>query len=168
MSSSKPLALAYCFKHVFAFLSSAKLPISQALQAIRCVFVQKSLAAWLKNVWFAGLWTTGDGEIECPLSEDMFFLPQQPFMPLGTLRQQLLFPSGQPYSAPALHSNQTSTVFMTFEIRYVIQDCNLQLSHCECCHLRLSEYKNHKYNASSAVWHVRRFLQSAQRQQCTC
>ena len=62
------------------------------------------LAAWLRNVWFAGLWTTGDGEIECPLSEDMFFLPQQSFMPLGTLRQQLLFPSGQPYSAPALHS----------------------------------------------------------------
>ena len=44
----------------------------------------------------AGLWTTGSGEIECPLAEDMFFLPQQPFMPLGTLRQQLLFPSGTP------------------------------------------------------------------------
>lgn len=42
----------------------------------------------------AGLWTTGSGEIECPLAEDMFFLPQQPFMPLGSLRQQLLFPSG--------------------------------------------------------------------------
>ena len=49
-----------------------------------------------KSVLLAGLWTTGDGEIECPLAEDMFFLPQQPFMPLGTLRQQLLFPSGQP------------------------------------------------------------------------
>lgn len=36
----------------------------------------------------------GSGVIECPVSEDMFFLPQQPFMPLGTLRQQLLFPSG--------------------------------------------------------------------------
>ncbi|DBB06377.1 hypothetical protein WJX77_005903 [Trebouxia sp. C0004] len=43
----------------------------------------------------AGLWTTGNGEIECPPAEDMFFLPQQPFMPLGTLRQQLLFPSGE-------------------------------------------------------------------------
>ncbi|KAL3153965.1 hypothetical protein ABBQ32_013522 [Trebouxia sp. C0010 RCD-2024] len=43
----------------------------------------------------AGLWTTGNGEIECPLAEDMFFLPQQPFMPLGSLRQQLLFPSGE-------------------------------------------------------------------------
>ncbi len=42
----------------------------------------------------AGLWTIGNGEIECPPAEDMFFLPQQPFMPLGTLRQQLLFPSG--------------------------------------------------------------------------
>lgn len=26
--------------------------------------------------------------------ENLFFLPQKPFMPLGTLRQQLLFPSG--------------------------------------------------------------------------
>ncbi|KAA6422215.1 MAG: ABC transporter [Trebouxia sp. A1-2] len=43
----------------------------------------------------AGLWTIGNGEIECPPAEDMFFLPQQPFMPLGTLRQQLLFPSGE-------------------------------------------------------------------------
>lgn len=43
----------------------------------------------------AGLWSSGSGEIECPPAEDMFFLPQQPFMPLGTLRQQLLFPSGE-------------------------------------------------------------------------
>ena len=26
----------------------------------------------------------------------MFFLPQKPYMPLGTLRQQLLYPSGEP------------------------------------------------------------------------
>ena len=42
----------------------------------------------------------GSGVIECPVSEDMFFLPQQPFMPLGTLRQQLLFPSGISCSSP--------------------------------------------------------------------
>lgn len=50
---------------------------------------------------YAGLWTVGSGEIECPLAEDMFFLPQQPFMPLGTLRQQLLFPSGADSSVTA-------------------------------------------------------------------
>lgn len=32
--------------------------------------------------------------IHTPRAGQMFFLPQQPFMPLGTLRQQLLFPSG--------------------------------------------------------------------------
>ena len=42
----------------------------------------------------AGLWSEGRGVIHTPRASQMFFLPQQPFMPLGTLRQQLLFPSG--------------------------------------------------------------------------
>ena len=29
-----------------------------------------------------------------PASSSVFFLPQKPFMPLGTLRHQLMFPSG--------------------------------------------------------------------------
>mmetsp|Transcript_14977 Transcript_14977/g.45203 ORF Transcript_14977/g.45203 Transcript_14977/m.45203 type:complete len:636 (-) Transcript_14977:410-2317(-) len=41
----------------------------------------------------AGLWKEGQGEVRTPQGS-VFFLPQQPFMPLGTLRQQLLFPSG--------------------------------------------------------------------------
>jgi hypothetical protein len=41
-----------------------------------------------------GLWSEGRGVIHTPRAGQMFFLPQQPFMPLGTLRQQLLFPSG--------------------------------------------------------------------------
>lgn len=41
----------------------------------------------------AGLWTVGCGIIRVPNS-GTFFLPQQPFMPLGSLRDQLLFPSG--------------------------------------------------------------------------
>lgn len=41
----------------------------------------------------AGLWTTGTGSIRAPSMESMFFLPQRPYMPLGTLRQQLFFPS---------------------------------------------------------------------------
>lgn len=38
----------------------------------------------------AGLWSEGSGVAQLPPS---FFLPQKPFMPLGSLRQQLLFPS---------------------------------------------------------------------------
>ncbi|KAH7621929.1 hypothetical protein Ndes2526B_g02746 [Nannochloris sp. 'desiccata'] len=40
----------------------------------------------------AGLWSTGSGLIATPPPSDLFFLPQKPYMPLGTLRQQLCFP----------------------------------------------------------------------------
>jgi putative ATP-binding cassette transporter len=40
----------------------------------------------------AGLWSTGSGVISTPPSSELFFLPQKPYMPLGTLRQQLCFP----------------------------------------------------------------------------
>lgn len=40
----------------------------------------------------AGLWSAGHGTIHAPAHEDIFFLPQSPYMPLGTLRQQLCFP----------------------------------------------------------------------------
>jgi putative ATP-binding cassette transporter len=40
----------------------------------------------------AGLWTAGSGCIERPAPEQLMFLPQQPYMALGTLRDQLLYP----------------------------------------------------------------------------
>eukprot|EP01018_Ginkgo_biloba_P012072 Gb_27197 [translate_table: standard] len=40
----------------------------------------------------AGLWTRGEGVIQGPPSKETFFLPQKPYMPLGTLRDQLHFP----------------------------------------------------------------------------
>ncbi|HEY9775844.1 MAG TPA: ABC transporter ATP-binding protein/permease [Planktothrix sp.] len=39
-----------------------------------------------------GLWTQGEGQIARPDLENMLFLPQRPYMPLGTLREQLLYP----------------------------------------------------------------------------
>ncbi|MEM9807483.1 MAG: ATP-binding cassette domain-containing protein, partial [Cyanobacteria bacterium P01_D01_bin.56] len=39
----------------------------------------------------AGLWSNGQGTIHCP-PEDILFLPQRPYLVLGTLRQQLLYP----------------------------------------------------------------------------
>lgn len=41
----------------------------------------------------AGLWYAGSGTICRPLPQDMLFLPQQPYMLLGTLRSQLLYPN---------------------------------------------------------------------------
>ena len=40
----------------------------------------------------AGLWNKGRGNIVRPNSDSMLFLPQKPYMILGTLRQQLLYP----------------------------------------------------------------------------
>jgi len=41
----------------------------------------------------AGLWNTGTGEITRPSSENVYFLPQRPYCPPGSLRDQLLYPS---------------------------------------------------------------------------
>lgn len=40
----------------------------------------------------AGLWTSGTGRLVRPELSQMLFLPQRPYMILGTLRQQLLYP----------------------------------------------------------------------------
>ncbi|WP_324700925.1 ATP-binding cassette domain-containing protein (plasmid) [Pantoea agglomerans] len=40
----------------------------------------------------AGLWTRGTGEIIMPEQNHCFFLPQKPYMILGNLRDQLLYP----------------------------------------------------------------------------
>jgi len=41
----------------------------------------------------AGLWNSGTGAIIRPPLEEMLFLPQRPYMILGTLRDQLLYPN---------------------------------------------------------------------------
>lgn len=41
----------------------------------------------------AGLWTNGSGMIERPDNGDMLFLPQKPYMLLGSLRDQLMYPN---------------------------------------------------------------------------
>ncbi len=42
----------------------------------------------------AGLWPWGSGEIRTPPRERMFFMPQRPYLPLGTLRAALAYPAG--------------------------------------------------------------------------
>ncbi|AFZ20853.1 ABC transporter ATP-binding protein/permease [Allocoleopsis franciscana] len=41
----------------------------------------------------AGLWNSGTGAIVRPESDQILFLPQRPYMVLGTLRDQLLYPN---------------------------------------------------------------------------
>lgn len=40
----------------------------------------------------AGIWPYGKGEIGTPKQEDIMFIPQTSYMPLGTLREALIFP----------------------------------------------------------------------------
>jgi putative ATP-binding cassette transporter len=40
----------------------------------------------------AGLWTQGEGAVKRPPLAEIFFLPQRPYMLLGSLRDQLLYP----------------------------------------------------------------------------
>ncbi len=41
----------------------------------------------------AGLWRTGQGTVQHPPLEDMFFLPQRPYLQPDTLRSQIIYPS---------------------------------------------------------------------------
>jgi putative ATP-binding cassette transporter len=41
----------------------------------------------------AGLWPWGSGEIRTPARERMFFMPQRPYIPLGSLRAALAYPA---------------------------------------------------------------------------
>ncbi|KAL3805784.1 hypothetical protein HJC23_007745 [Cyclotella cryptica] len=41
----------------------------------------------------AGLWTSGSGEIERVPDDEVYFLPQRPYCALGSLKDQLLYPS---------------------------------------------------------------------------
>lgn len=41
----------------------------------------------------AGLWTAGEGIIKRPSDDDVYFLPQRPYCTIGTLKDQLLYPS---------------------------------------------------------------------------
>lgn len=43
----------------------------------------------------AGLWRAGTGVVHHPPHDEVFFLPQRPYMQLGTLRSQLIYPSAE-------------------------------------------------------------------------
>jgi len=60
----------------------------------------------------AGLWPWGSGTILTPAPETMAFLPQRPYLPLGTLRNAVTYPS--PFDA-----------FSDAEVRRALERCDL-------------------------------------------
>lgn len=62
----------------------------------------------------AGIWPFGEGEIELPEKESVLYLPQKPYVPIGTLRDALLFP------------HQQMADLSDEVINQALQDCHLQ------------------------------------------
>ncbi len=51
----------------------------------------------------AGIWPFGEGHIHIPQNQQCLFLPQSPYLPVGTLREALLYPhSSQEYAEEAI------------------------------------------------------------------
>ncbi len=61
----------------------------------------------------AGLWNAGTGRLVRPPLEEVLFLPQRPYIILGTLREQLLYP-------------KTNRQMTDTELKDVLQQVNLQ------------------------------------------
>jgi putative ATP-binding cassette transporter len=61
----------------------------------------------------AGLWNVGTGRLVRPPLEEVLFLPQRPYIILGTLREQLLYPN-------------TNRQMTDAELKDVLQQVNLQ------------------------------------------
>lgn len=68
---------------------SVIVPPSQGLLIVGSSGVGKS--SLLRAI--AGLWNSGTGRLVRPNLEEMMFLPQRPYMLLGSLRQQILYPN---------------------------------------------------------------------------
>lgn len=71
----------------------------------------------------AGLWDVGRGTIVRPSDQDVYFLPQKPYCALGSLRDQLLYPSIvdlDPSQYPPGHR-----LSRTHELRKTLSDDNL-------------------------------------------
>ena len=64
-------------------------------------------------VTIAGIWPFGQGEINLPDKQNILYLPQKPYMPIGTLKDAILFPR---------KSHEASDEVVT----QVLEECHLQ------------------------------------------
>jgi putative ATP-binding cassette transporter len=61
----------------------------------------------------AGLWPFGDGSIDAPVNARMMFIPQQSYMPIGTLKAALTYPS-------------SAETYTDDECREALRNCRLE------------------------------------------
>lgn len=60
----------------------------------------------------SGLWPWGGGRIRIPKAEEMMFLPQRPYLPLGTLRAAISYPA-------------SPETFADADVRQALERCGL-------------------------------------------
>mmetsp|Transcript_39852 Transcript_39852/g.77846 ORF Transcript_39852/g.77846 Transcript_39852/m.77846 type:complete len:746 (+) Transcript_39852:188-2425(+) len=66
----------------------------------------------------AGLWSTGSGSVDRPPDEKVFFLPQRPYCPQGSLRDQVLYPSVLSPGEDDVVINQRSGAYESIRNKY--------------------------------------------------
>ena len=76
------------YEHTLFFRLSASVGQGEGLLVVGASGAGKS--SLLRAI--AGLWDSGEGRIVRPPLSEMLFLPQRPYMVLGSLRDQLLYP----------------------------------------------------------------------------
>ena len=65
----------------------------------------------------AGLWTRGNGDIYKPKITDTMFLPQKPYMLLGTLRDQVCYPGSSSQFSDEDVRNAINLVSMKLSVK---------------------------------------------------
>jgi vitamin B12/bleomycin/antimicrobial peptide transport system ATP-binding/permease protein len=68
----------------------------------------------------AGLWKSGNGRLVRPPLKEMLFLPQRPYIILGTLREQLLYPNPQ----RQINNWELETILEKVNLKHLLKDKN--------------------------------------------
>jgi putative ATP-binding cassette transporter len=68
----------------------------------------------------AGLWKSGNGRLLRPPLKEMLFLPQRPYIILGTLREQLLYPNTQ----RQINDWELETILEKVNLKHLLKDKN--------------------------------------------
>jgi len=73
----------------------------------------------------SGLWNTGSGSVYRPPDADVYFLPQRPYCVLGSLRDQLLYPSIDRDGIEEENGTKSLPAFSDEELLAVLEKVNL-------------------------------------------
>lgn len=89
---------AYSLRHLCIDLPSGQRLLEEpafALNAGECVLISGASGSGKSTLFraLAGIWPFGAGEIAQPAAARVLFLPQKPYLTIGTLREQLCYPS---------------------------------------------------------------------------